>query len=108
MAQRVIRINDLATTKGKPGRLPVSPATLWRWVAEKRFPAPFKLGPNTTVWDEDQVEAHLAQQAAQGAAKRGRETARATSRDTTQPPRLTTTNTLILPATARRVKRWRR
>lgn len=64
MAQRVIRINDLATTKGKPGKLPVSPATVWRWVAEGRFVKPFKLGPNTTVWDLDQVEAHLAKQAA--------------------------------------------
>ena len=63
MAQRVIRINDLASTKGKPGKLPVSPATVWRWVAEGRFVKPFKLGPNTTVWDLDQVEAHLAQQA---------------------------------------------
>ena len=64
MAQRVVRITDLATTKNKPGRLPVSPATLWRWVAQGRFPAPFKLGPNVTVWDLDQVEAHLAQHAA--------------------------------------------
>jgi len=68
MAQRVIRITDLATTKDKPGRLPVSPATVWRWVKEGSFPAPFKMGPNTTVWDLDRVEAHLAQQAA-GAAQ---------------------------------------
>jgi prophage regulatory protein len=63
MAQRVIRIADLATTKEKPGRLPVSPATVWRWVKEGKFPAPFKLGPNTTVFDLDQVEAFLAQRA---------------------------------------------
>ena len=63
MAQRVIRIADLATTKTKSGRLPVSPATVWRWVKEGKFPAPFKLGPNTTVLDLDQVEAFLAQQA---------------------------------------------
>jgi len=68
MAQRVIRINDLATTKDKPGRLPVSPATIWRWVAQGKFPPPFKLGPNTTVFDLDVIEAHLAQQAA-GAAQ---------------------------------------
>jgi len=67
MARRVIRINDLATTKDKPGRLPVSPATVWRWVADGKFPEPFKLGPNVTVWDLDQIEAHLAQQAAGGA-----------------------------------------
>ena len=63
MAQRVIRIADLATTKTKSGRLPVSPATVWRWVKEGKFPAPFKLGPNTTVFDLDPVEAFLAQQA---------------------------------------------
>lgn len=63
MAQRVIRISELATTKNKPGRLPVSPATIWRWVSQGKFPKPFKLGPNTTVFDLDQVDAHLAQQA---------------------------------------------
>ena len=61
--RRVVRIADLATTKTKSGRLPVSPATVWRWVKEGKFPAPFKLGPNTTVFDLDQVEAFLAQQA---------------------------------------------
>ena len=60
MAQRVIRIGDLATTKNKPGRLPISPATIWRWVSRGQFPKPFKLGANCTVWDLDQVEAFLA------------------------------------------------
>lgn len=64
MAQRVLRISELASTKDKPGRLPVSPATIWRWVKDGKFPAPFKLGPNTTVWDLNLVEVHLAQQAA--------------------------------------------
>ena len=64
MAQRVGRISEVATTKEKKGLVPVSPATVWRWVAEGKFPKPFKLGPNTTVFDLDQVEAFLAQQAA--------------------------------------------
>ena len=63
MAQRVIRIADLATTRTKKGRLPVSPATVWRWVKEGKFPQPFKLGPNVTVFDLDQIEQYLAQQA---------------------------------------------
>ena len=62
MAQRVFRISELASTKDKPGRLPVSPATVWRWVAEGRFVKPFKLGANTTVWDADLVEQWLSQQ----------------------------------------------
>ena len=63
MLQRVYRIRDLATTKNKPGLLPVSPASLWRWVANGKFPAPFKLGANTTVWDAEKVEQFLAQRA---------------------------------------------
>ena len=63
MAQRFIRISELATTKNKQGLIPVSPATWWRWVAEGKAPAPFKLGPNTTVWNLDQVEAFVAKQA---------------------------------------------
>lgn len=42
--------------------LPVSQATIWRWVREKRFPAPFKLGEGTTVWDADLVERFIAAQ----------------------------------------------
>lgn len=64
MPQRVIRISELASTPGKPGKLPVSPATVWRWSREnKGFPKPFKLGPATTVWDSDLVDAFLAKQA---------------------------------------------
>ena len=63
MAQRVGRISEVATTKEKKGLVPVSPATVWRWVAEGKFQKPFKLGPNTTVFDLDQVEAFLKQQA---------------------------------------------
>ena len=68
MSQRVIRINELASRPGKPGKLPVSPATIWRWVREERFPKPFSLGPSTTVWNLDQVEAFLSKQA-EGTAK---------------------------------------
>jgi prophage regulatory protein len=64
MAQRVGRISTVASTGKHQGLVPVSPATIWRWVAEGKFPRPFKLGPNTTVWDLDQVEAFLAQQSA--------------------------------------------
>ena len=63
MSQQVIRIAELATTKGKPGKLPVSPATVWRWVREGKFPKPFKLGESVTVWDAAQVEAFIVQRA---------------------------------------------
>ena len=63
MTQRVIRIGQLASAKNRVGRLPVSAATLWRWVKEGKFPKPFKLGVNVTVWDLDQIEAFVAQRA---------------------------------------------
>jgi predicted DNA-binding transcriptional regulator AlpA len=61
MSQRLIRISELASTKGKPGKLPVSPATIWRWVRDGQFPKPFKLGKSTTVWDQTLVDEFLAQ-----------------------------------------------
>ena len=63
MSQQVIRISELASTPAKPGKLPVSPATVWRWVREGKFPKPFKLGESVTVWDLGQVDAFIAQRA---------------------------------------------
>jgi predicted DNA-binding transcriptional regulator AlpA len=56
---KVIRLAELASTSKKPGLLPVSPSTIWRWVREKKFPAPIKLGERTTVWDAQAVDAFI-------------------------------------------------
>jgi prophage regulatory protein len=63
---RVYRIRQLASEKGRPGLLPVSPATIWRWVRQGDFVAPFSLGPQTTVWDAVLVDRWLAARAAGG------------------------------------------
>lgn len=68
MSQRVIRIAELASTKNRPGKLPVSPTTVWRWVREGKFPKPFKLGERVTVWDANEVENFLGRQS--GSAKK--------------------------------------
>ncbi|WP_162588614.1 helix-turn-helix transcriptional regulator [Variovorax sp. RA8] len=60
MSQRVIRVAEIATTKQKAGLLPVSPATIWRWVREGKFPKPFKLGDSVTVWEAAAVEGFIA------------------------------------------------
>lgn len=62
MQKRVYRMAFLATTKTTQGLLPVSPATLWRWVKDGTFPSPFKLGQNTTVWDADEIDQWLGKQ----------------------------------------------
>ncbi len=63
MSRQVISINELASTPTKPGKLPVSLATVWRWVREGKFPKPFKLGASVTVWDAAEVDAFIAQRA---------------------------------------------
>jgi prophage regulatory protein len=62
MSLRVIRLAQLASTKNRPGLLPVSQATIWRWVRQNKFPKPFKLAAGTTVWDSGQVESFITAQ----------------------------------------------
>lgn len=62
MAQRVYRIRQLVTGPHQPGILPISSATLWRWVKAGKFPKPFKLGEKVTVWDAAEVEAFIQAQ----------------------------------------------
>lgn len=57
------RVADLATTPTKSGMLPVSPATIWRWINEGKFPKPFKLGPRVTAWHRADIEKFIATQA---------------------------------------------
>jgi predicted DNA-binding transcriptional regulator AlpA len=66
MQPRFIRIRELATTPGRAGLLPVSPATLWRWVARGEFPKPVRLGPQVTAWPIEEVQEFLR---AKGGAK---------------------------------------
>lgn len=40
--------------------VPVSHATLWRWVKAGKFPRPVKLGDRVTAWNADEVRAWLA------------------------------------------------
>lgn len=52
-----------ARPAGRALRLPqvcdligVSPASIWRWVKQdERFPKPFKVSENVTVWDESEL-----------------------------------------------------
>jgi predicted DNA-binding transcriptional regulator AlpA len=56
------RLAQLASTKDKPGLLPVGPATIWRWVRDGRFPRPYTIGQRCTVWDKNSVDQWLATQ----------------------------------------------
>jgi prophage regulatory protein len=64
MQAKVIRIADIATTPAKAGILPVSPATIWRWVRAGKFPKPFKIGAAVTAWKVTDVEDFIAKHSA--------------------------------------------
>lgn len=56
MSKRLLRLKQII-----PGRVPVSKSSWWKGIKEGRFPKPIKLGPRTTVWAEEDIEA-LGQQ----------------------------------------------
>ena len=64
METRYIRPRELASTKTRPGRWPVSTATLWRWVSAGLLQPPVKLGPQVAAWPLEVIEAHEAARAA--------------------------------------------
>lgn len=59
---RVIRLNQLASAPGSNGILPISPSTVWRWIAQGNFPRGRKLGPKVTVWDEADIYRWISDQ----------------------------------------------
>ncbi|MBK7059173.1 MAG: AlpA family phage regulatory protein [Rubrivivax sp.] len=69
MTQTFIRIRELASTAARRGRLPVVPATVWRWVKRGEFPKPVRLGPQTTAWRIEDVERWEAERAGTEAAQ---------------------------------------
>lgn len=46
---------------GAPGLLPFSSATLWRMVADGRFPKPLRLADRITAWSAESVDAWRAE-----------------------------------------------
>jgi len=56
MTKRLLRLKQIIGTKNCPGRVPVSKSSWWQGVKEGRFPKPIKLGPRTTVWNEEDID----------------------------------------------------
>ncbi len=57
MHKRFLRIKQIIGTRENPGPVPVSKSTWYAGVKDGRFPKPIKLGPRTTVWDEEDIDA---------------------------------------------------
>jgi prophage regulatory protein len=59
----VLHIKSIATTPQHTEMLRVSPATIWRWVWDGRFPKPFKLSAYVTVRNATEVKIFIEQYA---------------------------------------------
>jgi predicted DNA-binding transcriptional regulator AlpA len=55
MSKRYIPTRDLISTPKRQGLLPISRATLHRWLEQGKFPQPIALTSGTLVWDFDNV-----------------------------------------------------
>ena len=53
---RFVTMRDVIGDGVKPGRYPISRATLWRLIGQGRFPQPVKIG-GTTAWRLSDLEA---------------------------------------------------
>ncbi len=56
-----LRIKELASAPGHPGRLPLSANSIWRLVRQGQFPAPVKLSAHCTAWRVEDVQAWESQ-----------------------------------------------
>jgi prophage regulatory protein len=56
-----VRTEIYSTDLEIAARYKISRQTLWNWVRKGRFPAPVKLGANTTRWRQSDVEQYEAQ-----------------------------------------------
>jgi hypothetical protein len=62
METRYLRASQLATKPAsdrrpaRPGRYPVSEATIWRWVSQGKFPQPERLSAGVTAWRADVLD----------------------------------------------------
>lgn len=52
---------------GKGNIIPVSAATLWRWVAAGLFPKPVRLSANAVAWRVEEIRAWMAEKEAASA-----------------------------------------
>lgn len=60
-AIRQARARIMRPRKAVPALLPISRASLWRFVRTGKIPAPVKLGERTTAWRVEDIRAVLAQ-----------------------------------------------
>lgn len=54
------RVTRLIRSPGMKHRVALGRSTIYRWMAEGKFPKPVQLGGYSVAWAEDEVEAWIA------------------------------------------------
>ena len=72
-AERYVRVTGLTTTAKRKGILPISRATLWRWIKAGSFPQPIRFSGRVVVWKESDITAWLAAQEQASAVEGGKQ-----------------------------------
>lgn len=57
--EEFLRMKDLANRPDSKGLIGVSSQTIWRWIQQKRFPAPIRLSSNISVWRMSEIQAWM-------------------------------------------------
>jgi prophage regulatory protein len=60
---QVCRMSQISSRPDRQGFLPVSRATIWRWVQENKFPQPIRLSSGICVWRLSDIERWIEQRA---------------------------------------------
>lgn len=60
--EEFLRMKDLANCPKSKGLIGVSSQTLWRWIQQKKFPAPVKIGSNISVFRMSEIQAWMKEQ----------------------------------------------
>jgi len=68
---QVCRISQIASKPGCQGFLPVSRATIWRWVRENKFPQPIRLSSGISVWRLTDIDRWVEQHSQPQSGKQG-------------------------------------
>ncbi|AOA57115.1 helix-turn-helix transcriptional regulator [Acinetobacter larvae] len=60
--EQFVRMKDLANRPDSKGLIGVSSQTLWRWIQQKKFPAPTKIGSNISIFRMSEIQAWMKAQ----------------------------------------------
>ena len=60
--EEFLRMKDLANRPDSKGLIGVSSQTIWRWIQQKRFPEPVRIGSHISLFKMSEIQAWMKAQ----------------------------------------------